>query len=169
MLEFQRIVRTIRGMAEHVAQVSWRRLPDEPFIDNRYLRKHVWKFDGGTEIPASSTPSVVPVPMSVEDAVDPEEAFVASLSSCHMLWFLALAAKKRFVIDEYVDDATGYMGRNEAGKPAILKVVLRPRVLFGGENRPDTATHDAIHHAAHEQCFIANSVTSEVVCEPVIA
>jgi len=103
---------------------------------------------------------------SDERAVDPEEAFVASLSSCHMLWFLAIAAKRGYVVDRYLDEAEGEMARNEEGKLAMTRVTLRPAIAFSGERKPETAELDAMHHEAHEACFIANSVKSEVRCEP---
>ncbi len=152
-------------MSTYTARIRWQR-GDQKFTDNRYSRGHTWKFDGGTEVPASASPHVVPLPMSVEAAVDPEEAFVAAVSSCHMLWFLSLAAKRGYVVDSYTDDAEGVMARNAAGKVAVTKVTLRPLVVFSGANSPDRAALDALHHAAHEQCFIANSIRSEVVCEP---
>ncbi|RME70017.1 MAG: OsmC family peroxiredoxin [Verrucomicrobia bacterium] len=153
-------------MAEHTAQVLWQRPPDAPFTDNRYSRRHVWRFDGGVEVPASSTPAMLPPPLSAIDAVDPEEAFVAALSSCHMLWFLAIAARKGYIVDAYEDHAVGHMGRNSAGRTAMVRVVLRPKVTFAGENRPDADALKELHHQAHEQCFIAHSVTSEVSIEP---
>lgn len=152
-------------MSTYTARIRWQR-GDQKFTDNRYSRGHTWKFDGGTEVPASASPHVVPLPMSVEAAVDPEEAFVAAVSSCHMLWFLSLAAKRGHVVDSYTDDAEGVMARNAAGKVAVTKVTLRPLVVFSGANSPDRAALDALHHAAHEECFIANSIRSEVVCEP---
>lgn len=152
-------------MSTYTARIRWQR-GDQKFTDNRYSRGHTWKFDGGTEVPASASPHVVPLPMSVEAAVDPEEAFVAAVSSCHMLWFLSLAAKRGHVVDSYTDDAEGVMAKNAAGKVAVTKVTLRPLVVFSGANSPDRAALDALHHAAHEECFIANSIRSEVVCEP---
>ena len=154
-------------MANYSAKISWLR-GSASFIDNRYSRAHSWQFDGGVEVPASSSPHVVPVPMSVEAAVDPEEAFVASLASCHMLWFLSLAAAQHFRVDRYVDEAVGVLGKNAAGKVAMTTVTLKPRVEFSGEQRPTRAAFEALHHKAHEKCFIANSVTTEVRCEPVI-
>ena len=151
-------------MSTYAASVSWER-NGQAFTDNRYSRAHAWRFDGGIEVPASSSPHVVPLPMSVEAAVDPEEAFVASLASCHMLWFLSIAAKRGYVVDAYVDDATGVMAKNSAGKLMITTVTLRPQVAFGGTKQPDDAALDALHHAAHEQCFIAHSVRSEVRIE----
>jgi organic hydroperoxide reductase OsmC/OhrA len=153
-------------MAEHKAVVVWDR-GGATFTDNRYSRGHRWLFDGGVEVPASSSPHVVPAPLSVVAAVDPEEAFVASLSSCHMLWFLHLAARRGFVVDSYRDEAVGVMGKDESGKPAVTTVTLRPEVRFGGDRRPAADEVVALHHAAHEQCFIARSVKSDVRCEPV--
>lgn len=152
-------------MAEHTATISWER-GDAAFVDNRYSRRHRWEFDGGVQITASSSPHVVPLPYSVEAAIDPEEAFVASLSSCHMLWFLALAAQRGYVVDRYRDAAVGVMGRDAAGKLAMLDVTLRPAVTFVGDERPDEAELSALHHAAHEECFIANSVRTRVHCVP---
>ena len=137
------------------------------FTDNRYSRGHLWRFDGGVDVPASASPHVVPLPMSVAAAVDPEEAFVASLSSCHMLFFLSLAAKQGFVVDGYRDEAVGIMARNADGKLAMTRVTLHPAVNYGGDKRPSRAEEDALHHAAHEECFIASSVKTEVTCEPV--
>ncbi len=148
-------------MSSYSAQVVWQR-EQQPFTDNQYSRGHVWRFDGGVEVPASSSPHVVPLPYSVEANVDPEEAFVASLSSCHMLFFLAIAAKKRFVVDSYIDDATGIMAKNEQGKMAMTKVTLAPQVSFSGDRQPTSEQIQQIHYLAHEQCFIANSVKTEV-------
>ncbi len=153
-------------MAECVATIRWRR-DGAVFTDNRYSRAHRWQFDGGIEVIASSAPSVVPIPMSLAAAVDPEEAFVASLSSCHMLWFLSIAAKRRFVVDEYKDEAVGTLAKNADGKLAITAVGLRPHVSFFGERTPSRSEIDAMHHQAHEECFIANSVKTEIRCEPV--
>jgi organic hydroperoxide reductase OsmC/OhrA len=150
---------------EHTVRIRWTR-GDAPFTDNRYSRGHSWLFDGGIEVPASSSPHVVRVPMSVEAAVDPEEAFIASISSCHMLWFLSIAAGKGFRVDEYLDDAVGLMGKNPAGKTAVTRVTLRPRVSFSGDKLPSRAQLDELHHKAHAECFIANSVTTEIRCEP---
>jgi len=153
-------------MSTHGVTVEWSR-GDARFTDNRYSRAHTWAFDGGARVPGSSSPHVVPAPWSDPAAVDPEEAFVASLSSCHMLWFLSIAAQRGFRVDRYVDAATGTMGRNAAGKVAVTRVVLRPQVAFGGDVRPSRDDIAAMHHEAHEQCFIANSVLTEVSCEPV--
>lgn len=152
-------------MSTHTATVTWRRDAAETFTDNRYNRAHTWRFDGGAEVPGSSSPHSVPVPLSDPAAVDPEEAFVAALSSCHMLWFLSLAARRGFVVDTYIDAAEGVMGKDAEGKTAITCVTLRPEVRFGGA--PPTGEElEALHHEAHERCFIANSVKSEVRCEP---
>jgi len=150
---------------EYIATVSWRR-GDATFTDNRYSRAHEWRFDGGTVVPASSSPAVVPVPLSNAAAVDPEEVFVASLSSCHMLFFLFHAAKKGFVVDRYEDQAAGVMGRNAEGRTAMLKVTLRPRVSWAGGKRPSAADLEALHHQSHEDCYIANSVKTDVSVEP---
>jgi len=155
-------------MSEYVVTIRWDRA-GQPFIDNRYRRAHVWAFDGGAEIPASSSPNVVPLPYSDSHAVDPEEAFVASLASCHMLWFLSIAATRKFCVDSYVDGARGVMGRNAAGKLAMTRVTLRPQVAFVGTRVPTAEEIAAMHHEAHAECFIANSVTTEVRCEPVAA
>lgn len=152
-------------MAEYEALIAWSR-DGATFTDNRYSRGHRWLFDGGVEVPASSSPQVVPVPLSVAAAVDPEEAFVASLSSCHMLWFLSIAARRGFVVDSYQDAAVGIMAKDAAGKLAMTRVTLRPEVRFGGAARPTQAEELDMHHEAHEQCFIASSVRTEVRCEP---
>jgi len=146
------------------ATVSWSRSAQK-FTDNRYSRGHVWRFDGGLEVPASSSPSIVPLPMSVEANVDPEEALVASASSCHMLFFLAIAAKRGFVIDSYVDQASGVMGKNAEGKEAMTRITLRPHIAFGGDRQPTAEDIERMHHASHEQCFIANSLKTEIVVE----
>jgi organic hydroperoxide reductase OsmC/OhrA len=152
-------------MSEYRVEVLWRR-DGAAFTDNRYSRGHRWRFDGGVEVPASSSPHVVPLPWSVATAVDPEEAFVASLSSCHMLWFLSIAARRGFVVDDYRDEAVGLMAKNADGRLAMTEVTLRPRVRYGGERRPTDDEAAAMHHEAHEACFIANSVKTDVRCEP---
>jgi organic hydroperoxide reductase OsmC/OhrA len=152
-------------MGLHTANVRWER-GEQPFLDNRYSRAHRWRFDGGAEVAGSSSPDVVAPPMSDPKAVDPEEAFIASLSSCHMLWFLSLAAARGFRVDRYVDDAEGTMAKNAAGKRAITQVTLRPAVQFSGEKMPTPAEIEGLHHKAHEECFIANSVKTEVRVEP---
>jgi organic hydroperoxide reductase OsmC/OhrA len=155
-------------MSEYTAEVVWERDPAQDFLNNRYSRRHLLRFDGGTEVAGSSAPSSVPLPMSDASAVDPEEAFVASLSSCHMLWFLAIACKRKFVVDRYVDAAVGVMTKNEQGKLAMTRVTLRPAVTFSGEHQPSRDELDQLHHKAHEECYIANSVKTEVLCEPVL-
>ena len=149
-------------MSEYTAKVIWNRGSQESYIDNQYGRGHQWIFDGGLTVPASSSPHIVPLPCSVEDNVDPEEAFVASLSSCHMLFFLGIAAKKRWVVDTYTDNAIGVMKNNCDGKMAMTKVTLRPKVDFSGEKQPTLEQIEKVHHQSHEQCFIANSVKTEV-------
>ena len=151
---------------DYTAQVHWQREAGEAFVDNRYHRRHRLCFDGGVEVPGSSAPHVVPLPLSDAAAVDPEEAFVASLASCHMLWFLSIAAKRGFRVDRYADAASGTMAKNADGRWAMTQVTLRPTVVCSGERRPTRAELDAMHHAAHEECFIANSVKTEVRCEP---
>jgi len=154
-------------MHEYSARICWSR-GDADFLDNLYSRRHRICFDGGIEIDGSSSPGVVPLPLSAEDAVDPEEAFVASLSSCHMLWFLSIAATRGFRVDDYRDAATGVLGRNSRGKVAMTEVTLRPAVSFSGERQPTREELVGMHHAAHEECFIASSVLTEVRCEPVL-
>src|SRR5512140_487653 len=118
-------------MSHYTSVIRWER-GAQPFLDHRYSRGHVWRFDGGTEVPASSSPSVVPLPLSRADAVDPEEAFVASLASCHMLWFLSIAAKRKYIVDAYEDQAEGVMEKNAEGRLAMTKITLRPLVVFSG-------------------------------------
>ena len=154
-------------MHTYEARVSWTRGASEKFTDNRYSRAHQWAFDSGITVRASSSPSVVPLPLSVADAVDPEEALVASTSSCHMLYFLFFAAKRGFVVESYVDNAAGVLEKNAAGKMSMSRITLRPSIAFGGAS-PSPADLDALHHAAHEECFIANSLKSEIVVEPVL-
>lgn len=153
-------------MGEYVAEVVWTR-DDGPFTDQRYSRRHRLRFDGGIEVPGSSSPHVVPVPFSDPAAVDPEEAFVASLASCHMLWFLSIAARRGLTVDRYRDAAIGVMAKNTDGRLAMTVVTLRPEVAFSGDALPSSADVDAIHHEAHDKCFIANSVKTEVRVEPV--
>lgn len=155
-------------MSKHNAELLWTR-EDEPFLDHRYSRRHTVRFDGGERVPMSSSPGVVPVPMSDPSAVDPEEAFVASLASCHMLWFLDMAARQGFRVDSYRDAAAGKMGRDERNRIVMREVLLRPRVDFSGETLPTREQVERLHHAAHEACFLANSVRCDVRCEPVFA
>lgn len=151
-------------MSRHLAEVLWVR-NNQPFLDNRYSRKHMIRFDGGVEVPASASPEVVPIPLSDPSAVDPEEMFVASLSSCHMLWFLSIAAKRGFRVDRYADAAVGIMEKNAEGEMFMSVVTLRPKVQFSGEQVPTHEEIDRMHHRAHDACFIANSVKSEVRIE----
>lgn len=153
-------------MAEYLATIAWKR-DGAPFTDNRYSRVHTWTFDGGLVVRASSSPHVVPVPQSDPSAVDPEEAFVAALSSCHMLTFLYVAAKRGFVVDDYRDEAVGVLSK-EGGKTAMTLVTLRPQAHFSGEKQPTPDEIRTMHDRAHEGCFIANSVKSEVRCEPIV-
>jgi len=153
---------------EYRATVTWAK-GEGAFTDQRYSRGHSWSFDGGLTIPASSSPLSVRLPYSVAEAVDPEEALVAALSSCHMLTFLYLAAKQGFVVDKYTDEAVGEMTRNEKGKFWVSKVTLAPAIVFADDNKPTPEQLDRLHHLAHEECYIANSVKSEVLVEPSIA
>jgi len=149
----------------HTATIRWE-AGDADFLGKRYSRAHTWSFDGGVVVPASSSPLVVPLPMSDARAVDPEEAFVAALSSCHMLWFLDIASRAGYAVASYEDAAQGRMARNAAGKLAMDVITLRPRTRFAGERVPDAAALAALHHEAHEECFLANSVRCEIRCEP---
>jgi organic hydroperoxide reductase OsmC/OhrA len=150
---------------KHTALICWN-AGDADFLSRRYSRAHTWTFDGGAVVPASSSPHVVPLPMSDAGAVDPEEAFVAALSSCHMLWFLDIASRAGYDVRSYEDAADGRMGRNAAGKLVVDVVTLRPRTRFAGARVPDAAALAALHHEAHEECFLANSVRCEIRCEP---
>jgi organic hydroperoxide reductase OsmC/OhrA len=151
-------------MAGHKATIVWQRSgPD--FLKGRYSREHTWSFDGGVTVPASPAPSVMPVPWSNPAHVDPEEAFVASVASCHMLTFLFLAARAGYEVESYRDEAVGIMTKNERGVPWVSLITLRPVIAYGGEKRPDAAVVADLHHRAHEQCFIANSVKTEVKVE----
>ncbi|MES2509043.1 MAG: OsmC family protein [Pseudomonadota bacterium] len=154
-------------MSVYTAEIVWTR-DDADFASGRYSRKHLLRFDGGVEVAGSSSPQVVPLPWSDAAAVDPEEAFVGSLSSCHMLWFLSIAGKRKFTVDSYTDKASGVMAKNAEGKLAMTVVTLRPEVVFSGARQPTRAELDALHHEAHEECFIASSVKTEVRCEPVV-
>ena len=147
---------------EYTADLLWERAAGERFTDHRYHRRHRIRFDGGVEMPGSSAPSSVPLPWSDPEAVDPEEAFVASIASCHMLWFLALAAKAGFVVQRYGDQPRGVMTPNAQGKLWMSTVTLHHEVAFEGERQPTPEEHRALHHHAHEECYIANSVRSEI-------
>lgn len=148
---------------EYTANIDWRR-DAGTFTDGRYSRAHRWHFDGGATIPASSSPSIVPLPYSDPAAVDPEEALIAAAASCHMLWFLSLAARQGYSVLSYQDSAGGRLEPNERGKLAFRRIVLRPRVEFSGA-APDAAQLQALHHKAHEECFIAQSLRAEIVVE----
>lgn len=150
-------------MHQFFATVAWQR-DGQDFAGQRYSRGHEWQFDGGLTVPASSSPLSVPLPMSVAENIDPEEALVAATSSCHMLFFLSLAAQRGYVIDDYRDDAVGELGKNAAGRLAMTRIVLRPRIVFAGD-APSPEALAALHHAAHERCYIANSLTADVVVE----
>jgi len=151
-------------MSTHGATIAWQR-GDAGFADGRYSRRHEWRFDGGAIVAASPSPQVVPAPWSDASAVDPEEAFVAAIASCHMLWFLSLAAERGLVVESYVDEAIGTMARIAPGRQAITEVVLRPRIAFAGA-MPEAAIVAGLHDAAHERCFIANSVKTAIKVEP---
>ena len=150
-------------MSTHTATIRWARA-SQPFLDRRYSRAHRWQFDGGQDLLASSSPDVVRVPFSDPAGVDPEEAFVASLSSCHMLWFLSLAAQAGLCIDAYVDAAEGHMRKDAQGQLWMAEVVLRPQLVISGR-APAEGEVEALHHAAHEACFLARSVRSELRIE----
>lgn len=152
-------------MSEHRANITWKG-GDGDFGRGRYSREHSWTFDGGMVVQASSSPSVVPAPMSNPAYVDPEEAFVASLSSCHMLTFLYVASRKGFVITSYDDAAVGTTAKNADGVPWISRVVLRPKVTYAGGKRPSPDEERAMHETAHHDCFISQSVRTDVVIEP---
>ena len=149
-------------MSEHTASISWKRTSPD-FLKGKYSREHTWTFDGGFSMPASPSPSVVPVPYSNPAHVDPEEAFVASISSCHMLTFVYLAGRQGFQVDSYDDAAVGVMTKNEKGVPWMSRVTLNPKIVYSGEKKPTPADEEHLHHLAHEQCYIVNSVKTEVV------
>ncbi len=153
-------------MSEHRATIDWQRSgPD--FLKGRYSREHTWSFDGGVTVPASPSPAVVPVPWSNPANVDPEEAFVAAVASCHMLTFVFLAARAGHEVERYRDEAVGVMTKNERGVPWVSTITLRPAITYGATGRPPPAEEARLHHLAHEQCFIANSIKTEVVVEPI--
>lgn len=149
-------------MSEYKAAISWKR-PSGDFLKGKYSREHTWAFDGGFTMPASPSPHVVPVPYSNPAHLDPEEAFVASISSCHMLTFLYLASKQGFQVDSYEDAAVGAMTKNEKGVPWLSLVTLNPKIVYSGEKLPTPADEEHLHHLAHEQCYIANSVKTEII------
>lgn len=147
-------------MSEHRVNVTWERTTDD-FTYESYSRSHTWRFEGGVEVPASAAPAFRGDP----SRVDPEAAFVAALSSCHMLTFLAIAARKRLVVDGYRDEAVGYLEKDERGKLAMTRVILRPEVTFREPPPPEVV--ERMHHTSHEECFIASSVKTDVRVEPV--
>jgi len=150
----------------YTAKVSWKTDSAELFGKNQYTRGHTWEFDGGITVPASSSPHSVRLPFSVEAAVDPEEALVAAASSCHMLSFLYVASKRGFVIESYDDDAVGEMSAAD-GKQWISKIPLDPHISWFGDNIPNADDLASMHHDAHEICYIANSIKSEIVIKGV--
>jgi organic hydroperoxide reductase OsmC/OhrA len=152
-------------MSTYTATVRWKRGADDAFAQGRYTRVHEWAFDGGAVVPASASPHVVPKPYSDEAGVDPEEAFIASLASCHMLFFLDFARRGGFVIDSYEDRGEGVLEKGADGRIAMTRVTLRPHIEWGGDKQPDDAAIADLHHKAHEDCFIANSVTTKVTVE----
>jgi organic hydroperoxide reductase OsmC/OhrA len=151
-------------MSTYTATIRWHRTGDGDFTKGQYSRAHEWVFDGGVTVPASPSPHIVPAPWSDAHGVDPEEAFVASLSSCHMLFFVDFARRSGFVVDAYVDEAEGVLEKRADGKMAMTRVTLRPRIMWEGQ-WPDAAAIADLHHKAHEACFIANSVNTEVTIE----
>jgi organic hydroperoxide reductase OsmC/OhrA len=152
-------------MSEHKAIIRWKRTSPD-FLTGKYSREHTWTFDGGLTVPASAAPAVVPAPYSNPAHVDPEEAFVASISSCHMLTFLYYAGKQGFQVDGYEDEAIGLMAKNERGIPWVSAVTLRPRIIYSGNKLPTPADEEKLHHLAHEYCFIANSIKTNVTVAP---
>jgi organic hydroperoxide reductase OsmC/OhrA len=146
----------------YTVTITWEKQPGEVFSDNQYSRAHTWTFDGGITLAASSSPHVVALPMSKEAAVDPEEAFIASISSCHMLWFLSEAAEKGLVVTRYEDKAEGVLGKNSEGRLAMTRVTLKPKVSFAGTPQPTAQAIDALHQLAHEECFIASSIKTPI-------
>jgi organic hydroperoxide reductase OsmC/OhrA len=152
-------------VSAYAAAVRWRRKAVDRFLDGRYSRAHEWAFDGGARVAASASPHVVPLPFSDPAGVDPEEALVAALASCHMLVFLDFARRAGFVVDSYDDEAEGVMEAGPDGRQWMARVTLRPHIVFSGDKRPRRADVDALHHRAHEACYIANSVKSAVSIE----
>jgi organic hydroperoxide reductase OsmC/OhrA len=152
-------------MSSHTATIRWQRTSDD-FLKGKYSREHTWTFDGGFTVPASPSPHVVPKPWSNEANVDPEEAYVASIASCHMLTFLYYAYREGFQLDSYDDEAVGTMTKNDKGVPWISSVKLQPRIAYSGPKLPAPAEEEHLHHLAHENCFIANSVKTEISVVP---
>lgn len=155
-------------MSGHTVVVEWERR-ESAFVDHRYSRAHRWSFDGGAVVAASASPAIVRAPYSDLAGVDPEEAYVASLSSCHMLWFLDLAARESWVVDRYTDRAEGHLTRREDGRLWLSRVILAPQVRFAGERLPSREAAEHLHHRAHEECFLANAVKTEIELKPSLA
>jgi organic hydroperoxide reductase OsmC/OhrA len=153
-------------MSTYTATIRWTRDPSTDFTRGQYSRAHSWEFDGGLTVAASPSPHIVPAPWNDPAGVDPEEAFVASLSSCHMLFFVDFARRDGWVVDSYVDEAEGVLEKRSDGKMWMSRVTLRPRITWGGDRQPDEAAIAELHHRAHDACFIANSVTTEVTVQP---
>ena len=154
--------------AEHFATIQWQRGSDENFLDKRYHRAHRWQFDGGATVAASSSPHVVPLPYSDAAAVDPEEAFVAALSSCHMLWFLDFACRAGWRVNRYTDAAVGTMAPDAQGRLVVSHVQLRPVTRFDPAHAPTAEVLAELHHQAHAACFLANSVKTQIDCAPLL-
>ncbi|MBT5185332.1 MAG: OsmC family peroxiredoxin [Kordiimonadaceae bacterium] len=152
-------------MSLYYAKIAWTLKDDEDFIDKKYSREHHWHFDGGVTVPATASHHIVPLPFSNPDNVDPEQAFIASLSSCHMLFFLDLASRKKYIVEEYIDNAEGVLEKVSHGKIAMTTVTLKPKITFSDDNQPTQEDIDTLHHKAHELCFIANSVKTEIIIE----
>ena len=159
--KFGAVSKNFENMSEHKATIAWTRSSPD-FLKGKYSREHTWTFDGGLTVPASSALSSVPVPYSNPANVDPEEAFVAAVSSCHMLTFLFLASRQGFQADSYHDEAVGLMTKNDKGTPWVSSIKLMPIIAYSGDKLPTQADEERLHHFAHEQCFIANSIKTEV-------
>jgi len=151
---------------KYTASISWSRKSTETFTDNKYSRVHHWQFDGGADIDVSASPQVVPLPLSDEMLADPEELFLGSLSSCHMLFFLSYAASAGYCVQSYTDRPEALMGKDAGGKIAMLKIELKPLILFDGDNMPDADAVKHLHHRAHESCFLANSIKASIIITP---
>ncbi len=147
---------------KYTASIFWKKKETESFTDNKYSRGHTWVFDGGVELPASASPQVVPLPMSNESAVDPEEAFVAAISSCHMLFFLSIAASSNYIIETYDDQAEGIMSKNEHGQMVMGDIILKPKIVFSGTSIPTAEQIAELHNSAHHKCYLANSIKSTI-------
>ncbi len=147
---------------KYTASIFWKKKETECFTDNKYSRGHTWVFDGGVELPASASPQVVPLPMSNESAVDPEEAFVAAISSCHMLFFLSIAASSNYIIETYDDQAEGIMSKNEHGQMVMGDIILKPKIVFSGTTIPTAEQIAELHNSAHHKCYLANSIKSTI-------